>query len=101
MSLYMRNVVGVIIFLLAIFLAIISIMIYNSVSSDTGEIESQEFDFGQARLGQVIEHVFTVKNPFSKPLYIEKVTSSCSCTVIGKTPKSIPPRSVNFLCKYS
>lgn len=59
----------------------------------TPVIDAQTFDFGLRFVGEVIEHNFTVENPFDHALTISGVSSSCGCTVPGEVPDRIPARS--------
>ncbi len=55
------------------------------------EIENPVYDFGQAGQEQVIKHDFTIKNLGKKPLKIEKISQSCTCTASLLSDKVIPP----------
>ncbi len=49
---------------------------------DTGEaFDPYTWDFGQVKEGQIVKHVFTLKNESRKPVRILDINSSCGCTV--------------------
>lgn len=48
-----------------------------------------EYTFPMARRGATVEHVFTVENTFAEPIIIERVTSSCGCTVANIAPGTV------------
>ena len=74
-------------------MAAICFGLYVRKSHGGEKLNSQEFDFGRAPLGKVVNHVFTVTNPYSHPLHIKDVKSSCTCTVLKDVPEIIPAGS--------
>lgn len=70
----------------------VSMICRNRIGARTtpSQIVSQQYDFGQGRVGEVIEHEFVVNNPFKVPVHIDKVTTNCSCTLAKKVPQVIP-----------
>ena len=54
--------------------------------------EALLYDFGEAKDGEKISHVFQIYNSSRQPLHVLKVGSSCRCTVAQGTPKIIAPR---------
>ena len=55
------------------------------------EISPQSFDFGEINYGQVVEHVFKVKNTGSEILEIKRVATSCACTTAKISKEQISP----------
>jgi hypothetical protein len=54
-------------------------------------------DFGVIKEGDVVEHVFSVKNTGEAPLIIENARPSCGCTVPDWTKTPIPPGGTGFV----
>ncbi len=54
-------------------------------------IDRTTFDFGQVDHGQIIEHVFTVRNSGQTDLVITEIVSSCGCLQVAKYKQVIPP----------
>lgn len=61
------------------------------------EFNAVEHDFGVINEGQVVEHVFEVKNTGEAPLIIENARPSCGCTVPDWTKTPIPPGGSGFV----
>jgi hypothetical protein len=55
-------------------------------------LASQDFDFGYGKKAQIVSHSFEINNPFSSPLRISRVISSCSCTSAGNVSSVIEPQ---------
>ncbi|MFH1841214.1 MAG: DUF1573 domain-containing protein [Candidatus Nealsonbacteria bacterium] len=55
------------------------------------EITPKYFDFGQASYGDVLEHVFKLKNLGKEPLEIKRVATSCSCTTAKVVEEIVAP----------
>ena len=55
------------------------------------KLESLEYNFGQVKEGEVIKHIFTVKNDGVAELIIHNVAPSCECTTANEFPKSLAP----------
>jgi hypothetical protein len=53
--------------------------------------QESEFDFGTAKEGDIVEHVFKFTNKGKVPLIIQKCRSSCGCTIPEWPPEPIPP----------
>lgn len=49
------------------------------------------YDFGEIPEGQVVEHVFALKNTGKTPLEIISVTPDCNCTEVRLSAKRIKP----------
>lgn len=45
------------------------------------KFEQMEFDFGEIKEGEVVEHTFRFTNIGEVPLVIQKATATCGCTV--------------------
>jgi len=67
----------------------------GSSSGDTGgpkiTIEQTEFDFGNVTEGDKLTHTFEIKNTGTAPLVIDRVRTSCGCTVADLKTKEIAP----------
>jgi hypothetical protein len=55
-------------------------------------LADQVYDFGQERAGQIILHSFVLRNPYDRPLRIDRVVSSCGCTVLLRPLASLASR---------
>ncbi|MCS6929148.1 MAG: DUF1573 domain-containing protein [Saprospiraceae bacterium] len=53
--------------------------------------EESEYDFGEVREGDIVEHEFVFKNVGKVPLSILNARSSCGCTVPDWPKDPIPP----------
>jgi len=53
--------------------------------------DAYSWDFGTAREGSVLRHTFTLKNESPSELIIQKLASSCGCTVSFASNYKIPP----------
>lgn len=51
---------------------------------------AQLYDFGSGKVGATVSHDFIVANPTDQPVRVLKAVPSCSCTVVGALPESIP-----------
>jgi hypothetical protein len=47
------------------------------------EVTADSFNFGVARAGGIVRHVFTIHNNGSRRLQISKIQPSCGCTAVG------------------
>lgn len=56
-----------------------------------------EHGFGFVKLGQSLEHHFTVKNDGQGTLLLEGLTSSCSCTVGEISSRELAPQSTGTI----
>lgn len=67
-------------------------LVHNPNTANAQEIKSDgrmpvmtfdkpEYDFGTAREGDVVSHVYQFKNTGNAPLIIENASASCGCTV--------------------
>ncbi|MCS7036771.1 MAG: DUF1573 domain-containing protein [Saprospiraceae bacterium] len=53
--------------------------------------DAPEYDFGEVREGEVVEHEFVFRNTGKVPLSILNARSSCGCTVPDWPKDPIPP----------
>ena len=72
------------------------LVISKSPQTDTGEhpnVQTDEvlYDFGYAGHQQIITHVFKLKNVGNQPLVIHDVESSCACTAVLLSEKTVLP----------
>lgn len=95
---------------LILFIAVLAIYGYfNAVSGPEDQSENQPkieitpsfFDFGEIEYGQIVEHIFKVKNSGKEILEIKRVATSCACTTaeMGKNVLN-PNEEVELLVKY-
>lgn len=66
------------------------------LSADTNQLariiyEEPEFDFGEVKEGEIVEHNFKFTNTGKVPLLISGARSSCGCTVPKWPEEPIPP----------
>ena len=54
-------------------------------------VDSTRFDFGEVFQGEKVPHVFKFTNDGDEVLKIDRVRSSCGCTAVLLSEKSIPP----------
>lgn len=55
------------------------------------QVESSKFDFGEVFQGEKVPHVFTFTNAGDEVLKIDRVRSSCGCTAVLVSEKTIAP----------
>ena len=53
--------------------------------------EQPEYDFGEVKEGDIVEHTFKFTNTGDVPLTILKARSSCGCTIPEWSEEPIPP----------
>jgi hypothetical protein len=54
-------------------------------------VDNPKFDFGEIYQGEKVLHVFEFANEGDETLKIDRVKSSCGCTAVLVSEKSIPP----------
>lgn len=59
--------------------------------------DNNTFDFGKAKEGDVLEHIFKFTNTGTEPLYIHDVNVSCGCTIPEWDTAAIPPKGTGEL----
>ncbi|MCL4692425.1 MAG: DUF1573 domain-containing protein [Candidatus Hydrogenedentes bacterium] len=75
--------------------AVLVLAVVGCTSADRPNPEDLVFDFGFARQGDAVSHVFHVANPTSIPRLITRVATTCNCTVANlREGSSIPPTGV-------
>ena len=77
--------------LLFLFIAITSGFIFSQEVGPKIEFESLEINYGQISKGDNGVRIFKFTNIGSKPLIINKVYSSCGCTIPKKPSSPISP----------
>ena len=55
------------------------------------KVDQPKFDFGEVYQGDKVPHVFTFSNEGDVALKIDRVRSSCGCTAVLLSEKTIPP----------
>ena len=61
-----------------------------------------DHDFGKVPMGQVPEHRFEIQNIYREPIHIQSVTSSCGCTIVSATKKTLKTwEKAEIVCKYN
>lgn len=58
------------------------------------QIDEVLYDFGYAQHQQTITHIFKLKNVGSQPLVIHDIDSSCACTAVLLSEKTILPTEI-------
>jgi hypothetical protein len=77
--------------ILFLIVALTSNFIFSQEAGPKIEFESLEIDYGQISKGDSGIRVFKFTNTGSKPLIIDKVYSSCGCTIPKKPSSPISP----------
>jgi hypothetical protein len=54
-------------------------------------VEQPIYDFGEVLQGQTVRHTFNFSNAGDAPLQIDKVASSCGCTAVLLSAKTLAP----------
>ncbi len=54
-------------------------------------VDPYSWDFGTAREGTVLEHIFILRNETQKPLNIKDVNTSCGCAVSKVIKRALLP----------
>jgi uncharacterized protein DUF1573 len=54
-----------------------------------GQLLPRIFNFGRAEAASMVNHTFTIWNPFDHALTVGKIRMTCRCTVVDQAPKSI------------
>ena len=60
----------------------------------TIEFDSEKYDFGKVKEGQLVNHTFVFKNSGNNPLTIKNVIATCGCTIPKFTKSPILPGGV-------
>ncbi|WBA43627.1 DUF1573 domain-containing protein [Hymenobacter canadensis] len=55
------------------------------------QFEEMKYDFGSAKQGEVVKHVFKFKNVGTQPLVISNIGVSCGCTTPEWTKEPVMP----------
>jgi hypothetical protein len=61
------------------------------------KFDNNTFDFGKAKEGDVLEHIFEFTNTGTETLYIHEITVSCGCTIPEWDKIPIPPKGTGKL----
>ena len=89
-------------FLVQIFIFVLFVSIgFSQEKKDNSKAEIM-FDktihnFGKIEYGKEVTYLFEFKNVGKAPLVIQKVETSCSCTVVDKPEKPILPKEVAYI----
>ena len=62
-----------------------------AIAAPEVQFPSTEFDFGDVYQGTEVRHTFTFVNAGEDPLLIDRVRSSCGCTAVLVSDKTIDP----------
>ncbi len=65
----------------------------SSANAPVIEFKETEFNFGNIKQGEVVEHTFEFTNTGKSPLIIESTSAPCGCTVPEHTEAPIAPGS--------
>lgn len=61
------------------------------------QFDNVEYDFGNVKAGEIVEHTYVVKNTGEAPLIIQDAHPSCGCTVPDFTKEPIPVGGTGFV----
>ena len=61
------------------------------------EFKEQSFDFGTIKQGEVVEHIFLLRNNGTLPLIISDVRTTCGCTATDFPKAPIMPGEVKSI----
>ena len=56
------------------------------------KVDSHEWDFGQIKQGEILNHDFILKNETNNILTINNIHTSCGCTASESAKKSLMPQ---------
>jgi hypothetical protein len=75
------------------FVIFVILLLSGSLSFAAPVLQTNEskYDFGEVFQGEKVRHVFEFVNDGDETLKIERVRSSCGCTAVLVSEKSIPP----------
>jgi copper(I)-binding protein len=73
------------------FILFVCLLASNSWAAPKLMVEQPSFDFGEVVQGQMVPHLFKFKNAGDEPLVVEKVRSSCGCTAVLLSSKTLAP----------
>lgn len=63
----------------------------TAVAAPSMQVENPKYDFGEVYQGELVPHVYKFTNVGDEVLKIDRVQSSCGCTAVLLSEKSIPP----------
>jgi len=69
----------------------VCLMTSNALAAPNLVVEQPVFDFGEVAQGDKVPHTFKFRNDGDKPLYIDRVKSSCGCTAALLSAKTLAP----------
>ncbi len=85
------RVVLFLIILLSVF-PLFSVIAQTPEEDDEAGIDSSRvWDFGEVKEGEILEHVFKLKNDSPQALNVTNVSTSCGCTVSEIAKKTLAP----------
>lgn len=85
-----------------LFMTSLSCVAADEPKESVVEVEPYLWDFGKVSQGEVLEHIFVLKNDSQNTFNIKSVQTSCGCTTsdVEKTAVS-PGESVNIQVKFN
>ena len=72
-------------------LRIVLLGLFLSASACAQQADPYTWDFGKAKEGVKLEHVFEIINDAGVPMNIREVTTSCGCTATEVKKKDLAP----------
>src|SRR5690606_2927490 len=63
----------------------------QSIMGGKIEFSENEFNFGEVKEGEIVDHVYEFTNTGSTPVILGRVTASCGCTTPSYTQTPILP----------
>lgn len=78
-------------FICLVTICLICLSCLSAFAAPELQIDTPKFDFGEVFQGEKVRHVFEFVNKGDETLRIDRVRSSCGCTAVLVSEKSIPP----------
>lgn len=80
-----------------LFFLIITFNAFSQTKEPKAFIPELVYDFGTVKTGEVVKHSFLIINKGKSNLNINKVSSSCGCTVAEPTKKVLSPNDTSII----
>lgn len=73
----------------------------EKANAPVASFDSQLFDFGSIKMGEVTSHVFKLTNKGKSDLLIRKVSASCGCTTSKNKNMAAPGETIDFTVTFN
>jgi hypothetical protein len=70
---------------------LVLLVVVSAFAAPKLKVENAKYDFGEVFQGEKVLHTFSFKNEGDETLEIDRVRSSCGCTAVLLSEKSLPP----------